>query len=139
MKQAISDIATYTNLDMDAVLAEFDGRIGKYADPVEGERLNLSAEEAEAVAAEDPGLLWVELDNVEHCITIGFMGSNTPTITEAADEAVNTYIHTYASEKGMSAEEVHQAGPDGLINAWSDELTDVDALLLRAHWDNFEA
>ncbi len=38
-----------------------DGRsINKYADPIEGARFGLTAEEADEVAASDPSLLWVE-------------------------------------------------------------------------------
>ena len=32
----------------------------KYADPTEGSRADLTIEEAEAVIAEDPGLVWIK-------------------------------------------------------------------------------
>lgn len=35
--------------------------LSKYADPTEGAREGLSVEEARAIAAEDPGLVYVEV------------------------------------------------------------------------------
>jgi len=32
--------------------------LNKYADPIEGERFDLTIEEAEDIAAEDPSLIW---------------------------------------------------------------------------------
>lgn len=34
--------------------------LNKYADPTEGEKLNLTAEEAEDIAREDAGLVWFD-------------------------------------------------------------------------------
>lgn len=35
--------------------------LNKFADPLEGARENLSFEEAEEIAKEDPGLIWLEI------------------------------------------------------------------------------
>lgn len=46
------------------VLAELDGtvRLHKYADPTEGERFDLTPEDAREVAHEDPGLIYATRD-----------------------------------------------------------------------------
>ena len=53
----------YPGLSSEDAIADAadDGRsINKYADPIEGARFGLTAEEADEVAASDPSLLWVE-------------------------------------------------------------------------------
>lgn len=55
---------------MDEVFEAFDGRINKFADPIEDAREGLTADEAREVAAEDPSLLWVEVYNDSDNVTV---------------------------------------------------------------------
>ena len=47
--------------------AEREGvKLNKHPDPIDGPRLGLSVAEAEAIATEDPDLIWLELPENEY-------------------------------------------------------------------------
>ena len=54
-------MTTYTGTSAIEYSRATGADLNKYADPTEGARSGLRAEEAERIAREDPGLIWVEV------------------------------------------------------------------------------
>ena len=97
VKQSIQEYADHLGYSVsEAIHHAIDSglTIGKYADPVEGARTDLTADEATSVAGEDCGLLYV-LDRAENTPV---MSDREPTTVETMSWSSDQLVRDIASE-----------------------------------------
>lgn len=84
-----------TGYDAIKYAAENGLNLNKFADPTEDETWGLSIEEAKEVAAEDPGLIWVDTDHDPED------GSNLRKEGQIMTDAFKRGVNDYAKDKSI--------------------------------------